>query len=50
MDDNTFWVKIWAMIVVLAIVIVVSVAAYSIVDRVGPLRPIVTQSTQYQAK
>lgn len=50
MDDNDLYAVIWKLIVGFAISIVICVTAYNIVDRIGPQRPIVTQTTQYQAK
>jgi hypothetical protein len=50
MGENTFWYKIWSRILLLGIVITICTTIYSIVDRIGPVRPIVTLSQSYQAK
>jgi hypothetical protein len=50
MDDNLFWLRFWQTFAVVVIVISLCITTYCVVDRVGPQRPIVTQSTQYQAK
>jgi len=48
MGENTFWYKLWSRVILAAVVIAICITIYNIVDRIGPVRPIVTMS--YQAK
>lgn len=48
--DDKYVFRIWVVVAVMVVNFIWAVAAYDIVDRVGPARPIVTMTQQYQAK
>lgn len=46
--ENRFWLELWTRLIMIVLVITVCITIYNVVDRIGPVRPIVTM--QYQAK
>ena len=50
MEDNQLYARIWYCVALTVVTLILSITGYNVVDRLGPQRPIVTSTTQYQAK